>query len=275
MMGGEYMDEFYKGYKLLKGTTEEINNYMENIDTDEWYVNEYLIIYNTDDESEKEMRWDGQQFVGLKLPPSRFIKGKNALQRCALDMLNNRDITVCALLGLPGSGKSYLSIQSAIYCIKEKGFYQGVVTCREPVSSGRTSGYLPGTLDEKIGLYFKPIEEQLDGGEFELRQMQQRGEIESITPHYVKGRTFTSKYVIIEEAEDITQKQIRLLGTRIGEGSKIIFSGDHKQSEINTGIDNDLLRMCSFFKGNPKFASIFLEDDVRSETSKMFASMYF
>ncbi len=269
------MSEIYKGYRELTGTTADINEYMCAIKPGDFYVNEYLIIRNTDDGSESEMRWDGEKFVSLRLPASRFVKAKNALQRCALDMLINKDITVCALLGYPGSGKSFLSIQSALYCIREKGLYSGIVTCREPVSSGRTSGYLPGTLDEKIMLYFKPIEEQLSGGEFELHQLQQRGEIESITPHYVKGRTFTLKYVLIEEAEDITEKQIRLLGTRVGEGSKIVFSGDHKQSEINASVNNDLLKMCSFFKGNPRFATIFLEDDVRSETSKMFANMYF
>lgn len=268
-------DEIYKGYRLISGTTEYINEALSRGQQDGWFINEYAIIQNQDDGSEREMRWDGEKFVALRLPPSKFIKGKNALQRCALDMLTNKDITVCAILGLPGGGKSYLSIQAALYCIREKGLYSGIVTCREPVSSGRTSGYLPGTLDEKIGLYFKPIEEQLDGGEFELHQLQQRGEIESITPHYVKGRTFTNKFVIIEEAEDITQKQIRLLGTRIGEGSKIIFSGDHKQSEINTSEENDLLKMCSFFKGDSRFATIYLEDDVRSTTSRMFANMYF
>ena len=53
------------------------------------------------------MRWNGEKFVALKLPPSKFIKGKNALQRCALDMLINPSITICALLGLPGSGKTF------------------------------------------------------------------------------------------------------------------------------------------------------------------------
>lgn len=83
---------------------------MENINTAIWNCNEYLLIQNTDDDSEKEMRWDGSKFVALKLPPSKYIKGKNALQRCALDMLNNPNITVCAILGEYGSGKSFLAM---------------------------------------------------------------------------------------------------------------------------------------------------------------------
>ena len=153
-------EEIYKGYRLIEGNADQITHAMERAVTgeDKWYINEYAIIKGVDG-AERETRWDGTRFVGLKLPPSKYIKGKNALQRCALDMLNNPSITVCAILGLPGSGKSYLSLQSAIYAVREKGTQQGIVTCREPISTGRGSGYLPGSLDEKIGLYFKPIEE--------------------------------------------------------------------------------------------------------------------
>lgn len=248
---------------------------MNDLDYSKWYTNEYIIINNTDDDSIKEMRFDGSMFVPLKLPPSKYIKGKNSLQRCALDLLNNQNITICALLGTPGGGKDYLSVRYGVYAVQEKGYQQGITVCREPISSGRESGYLPGTLDEKIGLYFKPIEEQLNGKEFEFNTLQQRGQLEVITPHYIKGRTFISQYIICEESEDLTEKQIRLIGTRLGEESRIIFSGDYKQSEILNTKENSLIKMCNFFKGNPRFGCIYLEEDVRSTTSKMFANMYF
>ena len=271
----EHQDEIYKGYVKIAGDTEYINNYMNNLDYSKWYTNEYIIINNTDDDSIKEMRFDGSMFVPLKLPPSKIIKGKNSLQRCALDLLNNQNITICALLGTPGGGKDYLSVRYGVYAVQEKGYQQGITVCREPISSGRESGYLPGTLDEKIGLYFKPIEEQLNGKEFEFNTLQQRGQLEVITPHYIKGRTFISQYMICEESEDLTEKQIRLIGTRLGEESRIIFSGDYKQSEILNTKENSLIKMCNFFKGNPRFGCIYLEEDVRSTTSKMFANMYF
>ena len=190
-------------------------------------------------------------------------------------MLNNQNITICAILGSPGSGKSYLSINYGLYAIKEKGYQNGIITIREPVSSGRESGYLPGSLEEKIGLYFKPIEEQLDYKEFELNSLRQREQFENITPHYIKGRTLSNQFVICEEAEDLTEKQIRLIGTRIAEGSRIVLSGDYKQSELINTQNNALVKMCNYFKGRNNFSCIYLEDDVRSETSKMFAHMYF
>lgn len=267
--------DIYKGYQLLRGNTEEINAAMENIDFSNWNTNEYLLIQNTDDGSEREMRFNGFDFVPLKLPPSKYIKAKNALQRCALDALVNPEITVVAILGLPGSGKSYLATRCGIYAIHEKGFHQGIVSVREPISSGKESGYLPGEYLTKIAPYYKPIEEQLNGGEFEFQSLQQRGEFEAITPHYIKGRTLTDKYIMVEEAEDLTERQIRLIGTRVAERSKIVFSGDYKQSEIDRSCNNPLVKMTQFFKGHPRFACVYLEEDVRSETSKMFADMYF
>lgn len=73
-------EEIYKGYKIINGNTDKINYVMENMDFSDWHVNEYLIIQNTDDNSEKEMRFDGENFVALKLPSSRFIKGKTVFR---------------------------------------------------------------------------------------------------------------------------------------------------------------------------------------------------
>ena len=91
--------EIYQGYRAIRGNTDTINSLMNKIDLSDWVVNEYLIIENTDDNTSKEMRFDGEKFVNLKLPSSKFIKAKNSLQRCALDILLNPDITIVAILG--------------------------------------------------------------------------------------------------------------------------------------------------------------------------------
>lgn len=103
-------EQIYKGYKLIKGNTKFINTEISELSFCKWNVNEYAIIENTDDNSIKEMRFDGEKFVTLKLPPSKFIKGKNSLQRCALDILMNPDITIAAILGGYGSGKTFISM---------------------------------------------------------------------------------------------------------------------------------------------------------------------
>ena len=267
-------ENIYKGYKTIKGTSEQINIAMENMDFSDWNINEYLIIQNTDDDSEKEMRFDGEKFVSLKLPSSKFIKAKNSLQRCALDILNNQDITIAAILGGYGSGKSFISMQMALYNVQEKGYQSKILGIRSPQGEGIDVGYLPGTLEDKTDNFFLPLVQQLNGGEFELESLKQRGVLESNIPYYLKGTTYNDTIMLVDEAEDLDEKQIRLVGTRVGSNSKIYFAGDYKQSVINTTTNNALVKMCNEFKGNKKFATIYLGEDVRSSTSKMFANLF-
>ena len=267
-------EEIYTGYKLISGTTEYINDYMANIDYSKWYVNQYAIIENKDDGSVKEMRFDGNTFVQLKLPPSKYIKGKNALQRCALDILNNPAITVATILGGYGSGKTALATKMSLYSVQEKGWQSRIIALREAVSEGKEIGYLPGEKDLKLLDFMLPFADQLDGGEFELESLKQRGVIEANTPYFIKGRTYNSSIILVDEAEDLTEKQIRLIGTRVGQESRVFYTGDYSQSVINPTKHNALVRMCKELRGEDKFACIYLSEDVRSDTSKLFANLF-
>ena len=220
------------------------------------------------------MRFDGEKFVAVKVPPSKYIKAKNSLQRCALDILNNQDITIAAILGGYGSGKSFISMQMALYNVQEKGYQSKILGIRSPQGEGVDVGYLPGTLEDKTDNFFLPLVQQLNGGEFELESLKQRGVLESNIPYYLKGTTYNDTIMLVDEAEDLDEKQIRLIGTRVGSNSKIYFAGDYKQSVINTTDSNALVKMCNEFKGNKNFATIYLGEDVRSETSKMFANLF-
>lgn len=264
----------YQGYKEITGDSNFINNYLYQFDDKDWVMNEYLIINNIDDSSVKEMRFDGERLVPLKLPPSKFVKAKNALQRCALDLLLNPAITVVALLGGPGSGKTFLSMRMAQYHVTEKGTHAKMLGIREPRGEGKEVGFLPGELANKTGFFFAPLAQQLNGGEYELKSLEMRGELEEMIPYYMKGMTYKDTIMIVDEAEDLTAKQIRLIGTRVGENSKIFLAGDYKQSLLETSESNSLVQMCNQFKGNPMFGCVFLGDDVRSETSKLFANFY-
>lgn len=264
----------YKGYKTLKGTSKDINNYMENINYSDWTINEYLIIENTDDNTSKEMRFDGENFIGLKLPSSKFIKAKNSLQRCALDIMNNPNITIASILGGYGSGKTFLSMQMALYNVKEKGNQSKILGVREVSGEGKEIGFLPGTMEDKIGNFFAPLCQSLNGGIFELDSLKAAGMLETNIPFFMKGTTYNQTIILCDEAEDLSESQLRLIGTRLGENSKIYFAGDYKQSISNKTIENPLVKMCNEFKGNEKFACIYLGEDVRSETSKMFADLF-
>lgn len=267
-------NEIYKGYQVIHGDTNTINSIMENMDYSKWHTNEYLIIENTDDDSSKEMRFNGETFVTLKLPPSRFIKGKNSLQRCALDILNNPDITIAAILGGYGSGKTFLSMQMALYNVQEKGRVSKILGVREVSGEGKEVGFLPGDIENKVGKFFEPLSQSLNGGEFELQSLKMSGVLDTNVPFFMKGTTYNDTIIICDEAEDLSESQIRLIGTRLGNNSKIYLSGDYKQSLLNKTINSPLVKMCNEFKGNEKFGCIYLGEDVRSETSKMFAELF-
>lgn len=267
-------EKIYKGYKLLKGNTAEINEALSSCEyMSKFVTNEYLLIYNTDVDNESEMRFDGEKFVNLKLPNSRYIKAKNALQRCALDMLNNPNISICAVLGGMGSGKSYLCTRMALYAVKEKGNQSTILGVRSPMGEGKEIGFLPGDFESKTDAFFLPIEQQLDGGAFELASLKQQGIIDANIPLYMKGTTYNSTVMVVDEAEDLTGKELRLVGTRLGQDSRIFLSGDYKQAVIHANENNALVQMCNKFKGNSHFGCIYLDEDVRSETSKMFAGL--
>ena len=271
--GGIMANEIYKGYKIITGTTDEITEQM--INPVGWYANQYAVIQNLDDGSEKEMRWDGEKFVTLKFPPSKIIKARNPLQRCALDMLNNPDITICAVLGTYGSGKSMLTMTMAKHAVLDKGRQSKILGIREPVGHGKNVGYLKGDFSDKTDMFFTPLIQQLDGGIYEYESLKDKGVLETNIAFYLKGTTYNSTIILVDESEDLNEEQIRLVGTRVGEDSRIFFNGDYRQAIYNKTHDNPLVRMCDLLKGNPLFGCIYLEDDVRSETSKLFANMFY
>lgn len=270
----EDSDETYTGYIKLSGSTEEINAWFESVDYSTISPNEYLIISNTETGENSEMRFNGESFVRLQLAPNGYLKGKNPLQRCAIDLMMNRDIDIAVIMGTYGSGKSYLATQMALYHVLEKGHQSKILGIREPAGEGAPVGYLKGTLEDKTYNFFLPIEQQLKGGEFELEALRQRGVLDTNIPYYMKGTTYNDTIMLVDEAEDLTEAQLRLIGTRLGRNSRIFLSGDYGQSLVDKTTNNPLAKMCNLLRGNPSFGCIYLDEDVRSSASKIFANLF-
>ena len=276
----EPTNEIYKGYKVIKGDTNAINQAMAELDYSTWHINEYLIIENTDDGTTKEMRYDGQGFVALKLPSSKFIKAKNSLQRCALDILNNPDITIAAILGGYGSGKTYLSMQMALYNVKEKGRNSKILGVREVSGEGKEIGFLPGDMEDKVGRFFEPLSQSLNGGEFELQSLKVSGVLDTNVPFFMKGTTYNDTVILCDEAEDLSESQIKLTAALPVHRQQLgghLPAVDIVNDILQVGVARCLqlrLMVGNEFKGNEKFGCIYLGEDVRSETSKLFADLF-
>ena len=264
------IQEAYTGIKSLYLSTNDItdlyNGVWEGSNKYGLVENQYVIINDT-----TELRYVKGDLVPLKLP--NHIKGLNSEQRCALDMLYNPNITIKIVLGGYGSGKTYLSTKYAIDAVKTSGAYSKILCVREPVGEGKDIGFLPGTKEDKTSDFFKPIEQSLAGGEFELAEMVKHGQLEKDIPFFLKGTTWNNTLILCDEAEDIKYKQLKMIGTRLGKNSSILLIGDYKQSIYQAGLDNDLLKMATLLKGNSKVGVVTLDEDVRSDESRIFASL--
>lgn len=267
-------DDVYTGYIEFSGTAGQINEYMNSLDYSNVFPNQYLILTDIEQNTTTEMRYDGEKYVELHLPKSSYIKGKNPFQRCALDLLANKNIDIVAILGIYGSGKSFLTTKMALYNVLERGYQSKILGVREPCGEGASVGYLKGTLEDKTRDFFLPIQQQLDGGEFELQALQARGVLDTNIPYYMKGTTYENTIMLVDEAEDLTEAQLRLVGTRLGQNSRIFLSGDYGQSLINKTASNPLVKMCNILKGLNNFGCIYLDEDVRSNASKIFANLF-
>lgn len=256
----------------------QINNY--NL-----LINQYLIVYDKNkpvfDEFGKiiryevidKFRFNGEKLVKLKLPDKRIVKAKNEEQECALDMLYNPSIPIKIIAGTYGSGKTFLTVKMALHHVLEKGNHAKIMVLRNPIGSGEAIGWLKGSKEDKTQDFFKPFIQHLEGGEQEAILLETRGQLIKEIPYYIKGLSIDDTFVVVDEAEDLDDKLLKLIGTRLGTNSVITFAGDYKQAEGKYKGRNGLLHAVDKLKGNPLVGIVILEEDVRSEASKVFAEM--
>lgn len=287
-------EQEYKGYRMLEINTNENNDNellarlyqypCENIL--DLYINEYLIIKDKanpifDEDYDCKMdyktldilRWDGQEYVKLKYPPKKVIIPLNDLQRCAVDLLGNKDIPIRVIAGTFGSGKTLLTTAMGVHAVEEKGHYSKLVLVRNnDAQSGKDVGALPGTLEDKTDILFKTITQHFPQGEYQAHKMMNEGRMECHIPYFMKGLSING-YMIVDEAEDLTLKDIKMVGSRIEKDGCINFAGDWKQTGGKYLSDNGMIQLIDQTKNNPLVGVIVLDEDVRSDASKVFADL--
>ncbi len=278
--GNDKSDEIYKGYKTLSGGTYFINELFENIGKGindyNFVINEYLLLYNSDTDKLSELRFDGQKFVQLKLPDSKVIKGKNSEQRFALDLLFNKDIPIKIIAGGFGSGKTLLSVKTGLHHVVDKGTYKNMMFIRNPiVTDGAEIGFLPGDKSEKIYDFCRPFLQYVEDpkNQFFADNLIKEDKIKMDVISFLKGVSIEDSYVIMDESEDLNVKLMKLVGSRIGDKSCIVFTGDWNQAENKYKHDNGLLKLIQEGKGNKLVGIVVLDEDLRSPASKVFAEL--
>ncbi len=269
--------DIYTGYKQLSGSTDFINDFYNEIKNGNnslnFLTNEYLILHNTDSNKTTECRFNGIEFVELRLPPSKAIKGRNSLQRCSLDLLNNRDIPIKIIAGGFGTGKTLEAVKMGLYHTMDRNFYKTLMYIRNPVPVDDTDiGFLPGKKEEKIFDYCRPFLQYINDGKirYNLEELIKNEKIKMDTVSFLKGVSLEDSFVIMDEAEDLNLKLLKTIGSRIGLTSCVVFTGDWEQSEGKYKYDNGLLKLIQQKKGDPLMGVVVLEEVLRSPVAKLF-----
>lgn len=182
-------------------------------------------------------------------------KTENQLKLC--EAIDNNDIIFVS--GPAGTGKTMLAIAKAIQAHGEDAAIHKIVLSRPIVESGENLGFLPGTMEDKIHPYLIPLYDYLEmflkkpGVGRKVRKSARKsgdrlpssdelpGFIEIAPLAFLRGRTFNNSFIIIDEAQNISKIQMKLLLTRIGKNSKIVLTGDQNQSDLSNKVQNGFI----------------------------------
>ena len=193
-----------------------------------------------------------------KIPSAKNVWGivpRNEEQTCAMDLLLNQEIPLVTLVGSAGSGKTLLALAAGLKAVCDDRTYSKVIIIKPPIPMGKDVGFLPGSLQEKMAAWAGPIMDSLEvllteKTKFTFQFLVEKGMLEISPPTFVRGRSFKNAYIIVDEGQSLTRHEAKTLVTRIGEGSKIVFTGDVHQIDNPkvSAEDNGLTDVVEAFK---------------------------
>ncbi|QQR69721.1 MAG: PhoH family protein [Alphaproteobacteria bacterium] len=165
----------------------------------------------------------------------RRVRPQNPNQSAFMDALASHSLTIG--LGPAGTGKTYLAIAAAVEAL-EAGRIERILLSRPAIEAGESIGFLPGDLQEKMAPYLRPLYDALNermGGK-RLRAALADGTIEIAPIGYMRGRTLNNAFIVIDEAQNCTYGQLKMLLTRLGWHSTMVLTGDPDQSDLLQGV---------------------------------------
>ena len=210
---------------------------------------------------------------------------RNREQSFALDVLMDDSIKLVTLVGKAGTGKTLLAIAAGLHKTAEENVYNRLLVSRPVFPMGKDLGFLPGDIEEKLTPWMQPIFDNVEllisGHESEKRHSKGYKElmamglldIEPLT--YIRGRSIPNQYLIVDEAQNLSPHEIKTIVTRVGEGTKIVLTGDPYQID-NPYVDassNGLTYLVEKFKGERIAAHVTLTKGERSELAELAANL--
>ncbi|RLQ98181.1 PhoH family protein [Falsibacillus albus] len=186
------------------------------------------------------------------------IRVKTLGQRHYISAIRKNDLVFG--IGPAGTGKTYLAVVMAVHALKN-GEVKKIILTRPAVEAGESLGFLPGDLKEKVDPYLRPLYDALHDilGAEHTQRLIERGTIEIAPLAYMRGRTLDDAFVILDEAQNTTQAQMKMFLTRLGFDSKMVITGDRSQVDLPKGAKSGLVIAESILNGIKGISFIHLE----------------
>ena len=205
----------------------------------------------------------------------RMIRAKTLGQQQYVQAIRDHDLTFA--VGPAGTGKTYLAMAMAVMALKNREVERIVLT-RPAVEAGEKLGFLPGDLTQKVDPYLRPLYDALYDfmGVDAYQKMLDRGTVEVAPLAYMRGRTLSDSFIILDEAQNTTSEQMKMFLTRFGFHSRVVVTGDITQTDLPAGRRSGLQEATEVLKDIPEIAIVHLSgrDVVRHELVQRIVEAY-
>jgi len=184
---------------------------------------------------------------GIKTYKNKLISPRSPNQSKYIEAIKANDMVFG--IGPAGTGKTYLAVAAAVQMYQE-GKIERMVFCRPAVEAGEQLGFLPGDMLEKIDPYLRPIYDALHDmmPSDDIPKKIERGEIEIAPLAFMRGRTLKNAFVVLDEAQNTTSMQMKMFLTRMGEGTRMVITGDPSQIDLPPGTQSGLKEAMSILR---------------------------
>jgi phosphate starvation-inducible PhoH-like protein len=237
-------------------------------------VETVLVLFTTGDGANGRPGLNTQHTI-LFTPSGGTIKAKTPNQMRLVEAARNNDIVFA--IGQAGTGKTYTAVALAVAALKSRQVKR-IVLCRPAVEAGERLGFLPGDLREKIDPYLRPLYDALEDmiPREKLSAYLDQNVVEIVPLAYMRGRTMTNAFLILDEAQNATALQMKMFLTRLGPNSRAIITGDVTQIDLPSRQESGLIQVQSVLTQVPGIAFIYFDksDVVRHKLVKDIIEAY-
>ena len=288
-----FITDLYTGMMEMTVSTAKITEFRAKSELaldngKKYFPNEYCTLL--DESNTKKAALAKVDATGTKLVPIIDcrdgvwgIKPRNREQHFALDALLDDRIKLVTLMGKAGTGKTLLAMAAGLKRVVNDREFRRLVVARPTISMGKELGFLPGSLEEKLAPWMQPIHDALEMlsdlnmGHDHRRSgdLMRSGSIVVEALSYIRGRSIANQFMIIDEAQNLTPLEVKTIVTRVGNGTKIIFTGDPYQID-NPYVDsssNGFNYVVSKFRDQAVSAHVELQKGERSELAELAANI--